>query len=51
VNPLARIGAASLQKILNILSGMNEDTSTIVRIKFGDYNQMAEKSEMTACAV
>lgn len=41
VNPLSKIGSISLQKIINVLNGLNEDTATIVRISFGKFRELA----------
>ncbi|MFI4912055.1 MAG: GntR family transcriptional regulator [Sedimentisphaeraceae bacterium JB056] len=53
VNPLKKIGELALQKITNLLSGMNEDTSTIVRIKFGNFEEIHvdASTSAAACAV
>ncbi len=39
IHPLAKMGTAALQKITNILNGLNEDTVTVVRIDFEKYNE------------
>jgi len=39
IHPLAKMGSAALQKITNILHGLNEDTTTVVRIDFEKYSE------------
>ncbi len=52
VNPLAKIGSISFQKVMNILEGLNEDTATIVRISFGRFCELdITERQVQSCAV
>ncbi len=53
IHPLAKMGSAALQKITNILNGLNEDTTTVVRINFEKYNEAGvyAASSQNVCAV